>query len=228
VSPGSYRDTLGDTFSDSDSPSQRAMRWTVLPLIYERAWRPLGFRLWTGGRSTEGEDRVTRAFLELRPDDAVLDVACGPGNTTRRLLPQLGPGARVVGVDTAPAMLERAVADTDDPRVEYVRADAADLPFADGEFDAVTCHGALYLVDDAEAVIAEMARVLTPGGRLAILTSCHRGPLPLRVAASAVAAPSGLRVFGRDEIPDALRAHGLTQINQDIQGFSQIVGARKP
>jgi SAM-dependent methyltransferase len=223
-----YRDTLGEDFRDSDSPSQRAMRWTVLPLIYERAWRPLGFRVWTGGRSTEDEDRVTRAFLGLRPDDAVLDVACGPGNTTRRLLPQLGPAARVVGVDAAPAMLERAVADTDDPRVEYVRADAADLPFADGEFDAVTCHGALYLVDDAEAVIAEMVRVLAPGGRLAVLTSCHRGPLPLRVAASAVTAPTGLRVFGRDEIPDALRAHGLVQINQDIRGFSQIVGARKP
>jgi SAM-dependent methyltransferase len=227
VTPG-YRDTLGDDFSDSDTPSQRAMRWTLLPVIYERAWRPLGFRLWSGGRGTEEEDRITRSFLELGPDDAVLDVCCGPGNTTRRLLPHLGPKGRVVGVDAAPAMLDRAVADTDDPRVEYVRADAAALPFEDGSFDAVTCHGALYLVDDAEAVIAEMARVLAPGGRVAILTSCHRGPLPVRLGASVIAAPSGLRVFDRDEIPDALRAHGLTGINQDIKGFSQIVGARKP
>jgi SAM-dependent methyltransferase len=223
-----YRDTLGDSFRDSDTPSQRAMRWTLLPVIYERAWRPLGFRLWTGGRSTEEEDRITQRLLQLRPDDAVLDVACGPGNTTRRLLPHLGPKARVVGVDTAATMLERAVADTDDPRVEYVRADAARLPFDDGSFDAVTCHGALYLVDDAEAVIAEMARVLAPGGRVAILTSCHRGPLPLQLGARLVAAPSGLRVFGREEIPDALRSHGLTAVEQDIKGFSQIVGARKP
>jgi hypothetical protein len=50
----------------------------------------------------------------------------------------------------------------------------------------------------------------------------------VRLGASVIAAPSGLRVFDRDEIPDALRAHGLTGINQDIKGFSQIVGARKP
>lgn len=223
-----YRDELGDDFSDSDSVSQRAMRWTVLPLIYERVWRPLGFRLWTGGRSTAEEDRVTSAMLALQPGDRVLDVACGPGNTTRRLLPHLGPQARVVGVDAAATMLARAVQDTDDPRVEYVRADAARLPFEDAAFDAVQCLGALYLVDDAEAVIAEMVRVLGPGGRLVVMTSSHRGPAPLHLAARAVAAPSGLRVFGADEITEAFRAHGLVDVRRDLRGFSQIVGARKP
>ncbi len=225
---GGYRDVLGDDFRDSDTPSQRAMRWTLLPLIYEKAWRPLGFRLWSGGRGTDEEDRITRSFLALEPDDKVLDLCCGPGNTTRRLLRDLGPAGRITGVDAAPAMLARAVADTRDPRVEYVRADAADLPFADGAFDAVTCHGALYLVDDAEAVIAEMGRVLSPGGRVAVLTSCHRGPLPLHLGARIAAAPSGLRVFGQDEVTGAFRANGLVDVKQDVKGFSQIVGARKP
>lgn len=223
-----YRDELGEDFRDSGSVSQSAMRWTLLPLIYERAWRPLGFRLWTGGRSTQEEDRLTSGMLALEPDDQVLDVACGPGNTTRRLLVHLGPGARVVGVDAAATMLDRAVRDTDDPRVEYVRADAAQLPFADGAFDAVQCLGALYLVDNAEAVIAEMVRVLAPGGRIVVMTSSHRGPAPLQLAARAVAGPSGLRVFGQDEVTGAFRAHGLTDIRRNLRGFSQIVGARKP
>ena len=60
----------------------------------------------------------------------------------------------------------------------YVRAGATNLPFRDGSFDAVCCFAALYLIEDPLLAVAEIARVLAPGGRVALLSSVARGPLP--------------------------------------------------
>jgi SAM-dependent methyltransferase len=216
--------------SPARSLAQRAMRWRLLPLIYERAWRPLAFTAAAGGRTTAAEQRQIDRLLGLDgdgPPRRVLDVACGPGNTTRRLLPRLGDDALVVGLDAAPAMLRTAVTETTDPRAAYVLGDAGALPFVDGAFDAVTCLGALYLVEDAERVLEELARVLAPGGRLVVLTSCVRGPGPLPAIERLAAAPSGLRVFGRDEVTTRLAALGLTDVEQQVSGVLQLVGARR-
>jgi len=100
----------------------------------------------------------------------VLDVGCGVGHWGRVLLPHLPGDATLVGVDREREWVERAhaiaAAKGIDGRARYVQGDARSLPFADGAFDLVTCQTVLIHVPDSRAVIAEMIRVLAPGGYL--------------------------------------------------------------
>ena len=223
-----YLDTLNENGVEPKGASQRLMQSTVLPLVYERLWRPVGARLLVAGRSPADEERITSELLSLRSGDRVLDIACGPGNTSRRLLPEVGDGGMVVGLDASETMLARAVADTGDKRITYVRGDATQLPFKDASFDAVCCYAALYLIDDPLATIDEIVRVLAPGGRVAILTSCYRGPLPMRLGTRLLTGPGGVHMFDRDEFTEAFEFQGLEDVRQQIHGFAQFVGARKP
>jgi ubiquinone/menaquinone biosynthesis C-methylase UbiE len=112
--------------------------------------------------------------------------------------------------------------------VAYVRGDAASLPFRDATFDAVCCFAALYLIEDPFGAIAEMARVLKPGGRVALLSSVHRGLLPAAATDALVRRLTGIRVFGGDELTGALASHGLVDVRRRIAGFAQFVSARRP
>jgi ubiquinone/menaquinone biosynthesis C-methylase UbiE len=210
------------------SLAQRTMESRALPLIYERIWRPVAFTTAQFGRGTDRETRRIAELLALQPDAHVLDVACGPGNTTRRLLADLGPDGRVTGVDLAESMIRRARADTNDPRVDYRQADATALPFADGTFDAVTCLGALYLMPRPLEAIDEIARVVRPGGRIVILTSVHRGPRVLHPVVELAIAPAGGKMFGRRTITDRLRKNGLDPRPAEVAGVFQIASALKP
>jgi ubiquinone/menaquinone biosynthesis C-methylase UbiE len=102
------------------------------------------------------------------PGAAILDVGCGTGVLARRLA--RANGGRVVGLDVTPAMLDvaRAAASRDGLAVEWREGAAERLPFADAEFDLVTCQFALMFFADRAAALAEMRRVLRPGGRLAL------------------------------------------------------------
>lgn len=204
------------------------MQSRALPLVYERAWRPLSFTVAQFGRSTTAEARRIAELLDVQPDDRVLDVACGPGNTTRRLLAGLGPDGRVTGVDLAESMLRRARADTHDPRIDYRRADAIALSFADETFDAVTCLGALYLMPDPMRAVDEIARVVRPGGRVVILTSVHRGPRTLYPLVALALAPAGGKVFSRHAIADRLLRNGVYPRPVEVSGVFQLVSAVKP
>jgi demethylmenaquinone methyltransferase / 2-methoxy-6-polyprenyl-1,4-benzoquinol methylase len=117
-----------------------------------------------------GQDPRWRRFLvsrvEAGPGDEVLDVATGTGAVARELLRQKGCG--VVGVDQSPEML--AVAREHLPAtVKLVEASAEHLPFEDASFDALTVTYLLRYVDDPGATLAELARVVSPGGTVASL-----------------------------------------------------------
>jgi len=116
---------------------------------------------------TAGLDRRWRRVTVeqvVRNGDRVLDACCGTGDLA---LAARARGADVVGLDFSEAMLERARAKSSD--VEWVRGDVLALPFDDASFDAVTVGFGVRNVDDLEAGLRELRRVLRPGGRLGIL-----------------------------------------------------------
>ncbi|HET7810228.1 MAG TPA: malonyl-ACP O-methyltransferase BioC [Steroidobacteraceae bacterium] len=107
--------------------------------------------------------------LQVTPQ-SILDLGAGTGHATRALKRRF-PRAQVVAVDIAPGMLERARHQSRWlRRFERVRADAYALPFAGGAFDLVFSSLMLQWCDDLDAVFAEIARVLKPGGLLLFST----------------------------------------------------------
>ncbi len=224
-----YLDLLGQRDPTGTRLGQRLMVSRVLPLVYQRFWRPLGGRLLMGlsGPGTEEEHRIALAMLSIDSGDRVLDVACGPGNFSRDFAAAASEGI-VVGIDASAPMLDVAVRETDDANVAYLRGDACALPFRDGSFDAICCFAALYLIEEPMRALGEIVRVLAPGGRLALLTSCNRGLLPDGAASTIVRGLSGVRVFGRDEVTGALIDEGLVEIDQQVTGLAQFVSGRKP
>jgi ubiquinone/menaquinone biosynthesis C-methylase UbiE len=109
--------------------------------------------------------------LAPQPGERVLDVGCGTGVVARQAAPRVAPGGRVSGLDLNAAML--AVAAELDPGVEWIQGDAAAMPLPDAAFDVVACQAALMFVPDPAAALAEMRRVLAPGGRIGV--SVFRG-----------------------------------------------------
>ena len=120
-------------------------------------------RVMTGGL----DRRWRRITVEqaVSPGDRVLDACCGTGDLA--IAAQRRGAAEVVGLDFSEEMLERARRKA--PELEWVRGDALALPFGDSSFDAATVGFGVRNVDDLEAGIRELRRVLRPGGRLAIL-----------------------------------------------------------
>ncbi len=113
-----------------------------------------------------------RLLLEgaaLRPGEAVLDIATGPGTVARLAAEQVGPQGRVVGADLSEAMI--AIARAKPPSsgsvtIEYLVSPAAPLAVEDGVFDVVTCQQGLQFFPDRVAAVREMHRALKPGGRV--------------------------------------------------------------
>jgi SAM-dependent methyltransferase len=224
-----YLDLLGEEDPTGAHPGQRLMVSGVLPLIYERLWRPLGGRLLMGamGPGMRDEVRIALDMLNLSSGDRVLDVGCGPGNFTREFARVTGHGL-VVGVDASRTMLAQAVRQPAGANVAYLRGDACALPFRDRSFDAVCCFAALYLIEEPGRALDEIARVLAPAGRVALLASCNRGLLPAAATNAVVRTLSGVRVFGRDELTLALGERGLTVVEQRVAGFGQFVSGVRP
>jgi ubiquinone/menaquinone biosynthesis C-methylase UbiE len=104
--------------------------------------------------------------LEIVPDERVLDVACGSGNGA--IAAARRTWGNTVGVDFVPALLERGRerAAAERLEVEFLEADAQELPFADASFDvAMSIFGAMF-APDQERTAAELLRVVKPGGRI--------------------------------------------------------------
>jgi ubiquinone/menaquinone biosynthesis C-methylase UbiE len=134
-----------------------------LAAIYDQRWRryvtqTLGF---------------LKGWADLPPAAVVLDVACGTGAFAALLLAE-NPAQRIVGVDLAEAMLaiaQRRCAACSATSFQQARADA--LPVATAQFDAVVSANAFHYFDDPAQVLAEMRRVLRPGGQIIILDWCR-------------------------------------------------------
>jgi demethylmenaquinone methyltransferase/2-methoxy-6-polyprenyl-1,4-benzoquinol methylase len=139
--------------------------FTPLPARYDRLAELLSF-----GQNGRWRREMVRRALADRPG-SVLDVASGTAGVAISLV--RGGAGRVVGVDLTEAMLRRGqenvAAAGAAARVQLVAGRAEELPFATGEFDALTFTYLLRYVEDPEATLAELARVVRPGGRVANL-----------------------------------------------------------
>jgi demethylmenaquinone methyltransferase / 2-methoxy-6-polyprenyl-1,4-benzoquinol methylase len=150
---------------DGDGPNAE-----VAALFDEIA--PVADRL--GSILSLGLDRRWRAAIVhqtlIRPGDAVIDVAAGTGRLATALADRVGPFGRVVAVDISPAMVERGAAGTRDiVQLEFLLGDALALPFENGRFDAATIAFGLGTLADLPAGLAELRRVVRPGGRVVCL-----------------------------------------------------------
>jgi ubiquinone/menaquinone biosynthesis C-methylase UbiE len=223
-----FLDVLGEsTSAPVPTLAQRAMNSPFVATVYERLWRPTSFYI-ASGVTTRAEQRRAAAALRLSSAKSLLDVACGPGNFTGPLAQQLPDGSLAVGFDISAPMLTRAVLDNSGPRTCYVRGDAQVLPFDDETFDAVCCFGALYLVPEPFRVAREMVRVLSPGGRIAILTSYAGQAGPIRHALAAGARAIGLTMFDQHDFVELFSSEGLVDVEQQTQRALQFVAAGEP
>ncbi len=124
-----------------------------LPLLQWATYRPV-------------HDAVLGA-LRARALASVLDLGCGTGQLLRRMADEL-PACRLVGCDYSPGMLAHAAARlrAAPSAPALVRGDASHLPFRNGSFDAVVSTEAFHWFPDHHAALAELARILVPGGTL--------------------------------------------------------------
>jgi arsenite methyltransferase len=147
-----------------------------------------------------GGERLTRRLAELAgiaPAQRVVDVACGSGSTVLLLARELG--CETVGVDLGARAIERAPRH---PRVRFVVGDAEALPLPDASFDVALSECSLCTFPDKPRAIAELARVVRPGGTIAIAdVTADAGALPeqLRSAAARVACVADARSAGEYE-----------------------------
>jgi demethylmenaquinone methyltransferase / 2-methoxy-6-polyprenyl-1,4-benzoquinol methylase len=164
------------------------------------------------------------------PGDRVLDVATGTGDLAIELAGRVGPGGEVIGLDFSEAMLELARVKA--PAIRFDQGSALELPYADGEFAAATVGFGARNFSDLGRGLAEMRRVVRPGGRVVVLeiTTPQKPPLSWffrfwfdtavpalgKLAGDSDAytyLPSSVRRFpGPGELGGELAAAGLTDV----------------
>ena len=221
VSKG-YLDLLGSTpATEADPPKntgpiQAAWASPIGSMLYDRA-QIMARRLMTAFQHpTE--------WLDIPPGGTALDVGSGPGNVTASLARAAGPEGLALGVDISEPMLARAVRAQAGPQVGFLRADAQRLPFRDQTFDAVLSIAMLQLIPKPSAALAEMARVLRPGARMAVMV-----PTARRAGALTRLLPDGgAHFFTEDEIADTLEDLGLVKVRTNSVGTIQWVRGKRP
>jgi SAM-dependent methyltransferase len=153
-----------------------------------QTWDPLAYA--QDGAFVHGLAGGVFEWLGAKPGESILDLGCGDGQLTQRVA---ATGALVRGVDASAEMV--AAART--RGIDAVRAPAESLPYPDAEFDAVFSNAALHWVRDQDAMMAQVHRVLKPGGRFVAEMGGHGNIAAIQVAFMAVLARH--RYSGRED-----------------------------
>jgi ubiquinone/menaquinone biosynthesis C-methylase UbiE len=219
VSQG-YLDLLG-----ADSAGEDAVGKNTGPI--QAAWAsPIGSMLYDNAQALArrwiAAWQLPLEWLRIPRGGVALDVGSGPGNVTASLARAAGPDGLALGVDVSEPMLARAVRNEAGPQVGFIRADAQRLPLRDNTVDAAVSTAVLQLVPDPQAALAEIARVLRPGGRLAVMV-----PTAGRLARYWRMLPNvGAHAFDDDEIADTLEDNGFASVRVKTLGTFQWVRAK--
>jgi SAM-dependent methyltransferase len=199
------------------SLAQTLMEWPPLVRVYEsRIWRrSLLFAAFLG-ISFEREYSLIAAAANLKGDELVLDLACGPGIYARPFARRL-PRGHVIGLDLSAPMLRYASkrARKDGlTNLQLLRGDAMELPFRSEAFQAVNCCGALHLFPDPGHVLKEIHRVLGAGGSLTPAAFRHaENPLG-RLRADIRRQLYGLASFSAKDLNSMLTTAGFSGVRQ--------------
>jgi len=168
--------------------------------------------LYADAEGPDPREVALEAVAEVAPG-RVLEVGGGPGELAARIGEELG--CDVVMVDVSPRMVELATARGIDARI----GDAGSLPFEDGSFDCVVAAWMLFHLPDIDSGVAELARVLRPGGRLVATTNSERHLRELREIAGNAAWE---RVFTRENGADLIARHFEHVDRRDTDGWVTI------
>jgi SAM-dependent methyltransferase len=212
-----YLDLLGTVSADDEAvakntgPIQAAWASPIGSMLYDNA-QALSRRLISAWQ-------LPIEWLNIPPGGVALDIGSGPGNVTASLARAAGPDGLALGVDISEPMLTRAVRNEAGPQVGFIKADAQRLPLRDNTVDAVISTAVLQLIPDPAAAVAEMARVLRPGRRLAIMVPT----VGLAARFWQMLPNVGAHVFDDDEIGDLLESNGLVSVRVKTYGTFQWV-----
>lgn len=195
-----------------------AAGWEAAAAAYEGFFGPITDRL---------IDPILDA-VDVTAGTRLLDVACGPGHLVAKAAAR---GGRPVGVDVAHAMIRRAQAAN--PGLKLRQGDAQRLPFPDASFDVGTASFAIMHLSQPERAVSELARVLTPGGRIAVTVwdqperaRLFRWVLDAVAAAGAEASadiptgPAFFRFASDDELLTLLEANGFADPTVTTRTFT--------
>jgi demethylmenaquinone methyltransferase/2-methoxy-6-polyprenyl-1,4-benzoquinol methylase len=155
-----------DPASSDEKAAQLRHVFNAIAPAYDRGNALLSF-----GLAARWRKQAVASFQEARPQQ-VLDVACGTGAFVTAVL-KASPTSKVIGLDFSEAMLTLARKKVD--KALFVQGDVMALPFEDNRFDAVTVGFGLRNFVDIPRALAQIARVLKPGGRLVILEATRPG-----------------------------------------------------
>jgi ubiquinone/menaquinone biosynthesis C-methylase UbiE len=187
-------------------------------------------------RSGAGYDRLmgrwsrklARPFLDFAgvgSGERILDVGCGTGSLTFTL-PEAAEVSEIAAIDYSPVFVEEARRRNTDPRITILQGDATAIPFPDSRFDRALALLVLHFVPEADKAIAEMRRVVRPGGVVASAVWDHLGGMSnMRMVLDTLAAQDeearGVRsrycfqpMMRPDEMRRSFEAQGLAEVQQ--------------
>ncbi len=122
-----------------------------------------------GSRDVLRRRALVREALEARPGERIADIGCGPGFYVDELAREVGPEGSVIGIDASEPMLALAAQrNRANPQVEFEHGDASALPLPDGSCDGAISVQVLEYVAELDLALAEIRRILRPGGRVVI------------------------------------------------------------